>query len=245
MGPALFQEIAPCPFISTLAEHSYPAPWGGSAFVSNESRVYTVTGAMVSDGWTNPCSSKVPASAVAVSMRIFVALGAGDGTLYIAPGSWPPGTGSPLLVFHTNEFLVEEAVITLDQSGQVRLTALGGGADLFVEILGYFLADPDGVGPAGPAGPPGPPGPQGLQGLTGPQGPPGTGIQYLSGVQTFPKAGQLTIMNQSIRVDSLVLVNYVGGSKGNVCSVVDQGSGWATFSGSPNKSFRFVIINSQ
>ena len=44
MGPALFQEIPRCQFISTLAGDQYPSPWGGPAFVANESRTYSVIG---------------------------------------------------------------------------------------------------------------------------------------------------------------------------------------------------------
>jgi hypothetical protein len=71
----------------------------------------------------------------------------------------------------------------------------------------------------------------------------GGGIRYLSGVNTFPPGGEITIMNSNIDEDSLLLINYVNGSKGNACAVEDQGDGWATFSGSPNKDFRFVVIN--
>src|SRR5512132_4029349 len=32
MGPALFQEIAPCKLVSTVAADQYPEPWGGPIF---------------------------------------------------------------------------------------------------------------------------------------------------------------------------------------------------------------------
>jgi hypothetical protein len=108
------------------------------------------------------------------------------------------------------------------------------------------------AGPSGPQGPPGdsgiqgpagPQGPPGPQGATGPAGPAGFGIQSLSGVETFPPGGQLTVMNAGIQASSLILVNYVNGSKGNACTVEDQGSGWVTLSGSPNKQFRYVVMN--
>jgi hypothetical protein len=71
----------------------------------------------------------------------------------------------------------------------------------------------------------------------------GGGVEYLSGVNTFPPGGQITIMNAHISEESLLLVNYVNGSKGNACAVEDQGDGWAKFSGSPNKDFRYVVLN--
>ena len=83
-------------------------------------------------------------------------------------------------------------------------------------------------GPPGPAGPTGPPGPMG----------PGA-----SGVYTFPPGGEITINDPAIKASSLVIVNYVNGSRGNACAVDDQGNGWATFSGSPNKDFRYIVLD--
>jgi len=62
-------------------------------------------------------------------------------------------------------------------------------------------------------------------------------------VLTFPPGGSITIQNANISVSSLITVNYVNGSRGNACAVDDQGEGWVTLSGSPNKDFRFVIFN--
>ena len=62
MGPALFQEIPPCQFISTLESDRYPAPWGGPAFERNESRTYQVVGVMEDGDWKNPCSLVVPST---------------------------------------------------------------------------------------------------------------------------------------------------------------------------------------
>lgn len=42
---------------------------------------------------------------------------------------------------------------------------------------------------------------------------------------------------------SHLIANYVNGSKGNACAVDDQGNGWATFSGSPSKQFRYIVID--
>jgi hypothetical protein len=87
------------------------------------------------------------------------------------------------------------------------------------------------------------PGPQGPTGPQGPQGIQGEGITFLSGVETFPPGGQLTVNNVKIRATSLLIVNYVNGSRGNACAVDDQGDGWAKISGSPNKQFRYIVID--
>jgi hypothetical protein len=379
MGPALFQEMAPCRFISTLAEDQYPAPWGGPAFYANEWRFYQATGAMRSGDWKNPCEFKIPANALALAARVSVKDADGHGTIYLAPGTWQPTSGMPALEFHQGDVVLEESA-TMLRAGGFKMMSSGAGTNIVVDLLGYFIPDPDGAGlqgepgPAGPqgaigptgpqgsqgaAGPigpqgevgltgpqglqgeigpvgpqgsqgeAGPTGPQGLQGLQGPQGeigpigptgpqgeigpigptgpqgeigpigptgpqgeigpigptgpqgeigpigptgpqgdigpigppgpqgdigpigPPGpkgdkgdtgTGIQFISGVETFPPGGKITINNPAITASSLLIINYVNGSRGNACAVEDQGGGWAQFSGSPNKDFRYIVI---
>jgi hypothetical protein len=379
MGPALFQEIPPCQFISTLESDQYPAPWGGPAFQKNESRSYQVAGYMGDGDWKNPCSLVVPTNALAVAVRIYVKQPDGDGTVYLAPRSWAPAGGLPILAFHKGDAVVEEGAMMI-RGGGFTLSSFGAGTDLVVDLLGYFLEDPDGagpqgeqgpagpqgaqgvagpqglkgdaglpgpqgeIGPAGPQGPtgdqgvagaqgevgpigpqgptglqgpigltgaqgdrgamgpagpegpigpdgpqglqgdpgaqgvpgdPGPAGPQGPQGLTGvqgdvgpagpqgepgpagpagatgpqgpigpivPQGPPGS-IAGASGVLTFPPGGHLTVNDSRVTNASLIIAWYVGGSLGNACSVDSQSNGSVTFSGSPNKSFRYLVIN--
>ena len=425
MGPALFQEIAPCQLISTLEADHYPAPWGGPAFDVNETRVYYPAGELTAGTWVNPCFGKVPSGAMAVALRVRLTGGTDDGIVYIAPAAWGPKAGAPIFAFQKNDLAIEE-ISMMVRGGGFSLTTADAGADLVVDVTGYYLLDPNGsgpkgekgepgeigaqgpMGPAGPSGAPGPNGemglpglqgeagpmgpqgttgpqgpigpmgekgeiglqgerglqgeigltgpqgatgpqgptgpmgdkgdtglqgpmglqgpqgetglqgatgpqgpvgpmgdkgdtglqgpmglqgpqgdtglqgatgpqgpmgekgdkgdigPQGLQGETGPagpqgqqgvQGPPGpigpqgpkgdigVGITFLSGVETFPPGGTIRIYNSSIQSSSLITVNYVGGSKGNACSVDDQGDGWADISGSPNKQFRYVVFD--
>jgi hypothetical protein len=190
MGPALFQEMPPCRLISTLAEDAYPAPWGGPSFTANETRYFQVTGTMRAGDWKNPCEDRVPSGALAVAMRIRVFEADGDGTIYVSPSSWAAIAGLPVIVFQAEDVardkpLIEETAMMIRGSGGFHLASAGAGSNLTVDILGYFIADPDGAGPQGEMGPPGPtgpqgdPGPVGLQGEigplgpTGPQGPPG------------------------------------------------------------------------
>ncbi|HEX7828598.1 MAG TPA: hypothetical protein VF787_03045 [Thermoanaerobaculia bacterium] len=400
MGPALFQEIPPCRFISTLDADQYPAPWGGPAFVKDESRLYTVSGEMRTGEFTNPCSYVIPSNALAVATRVYVQSPDGDGSIYLTPAAWPPAAGMPILEFHGEDAVIEEGAVMTRGAG-FSLASIGAGTDVVVDLLGYFIEDPDGqgpqgeqgltgpqgpkgepgvagaqgevgpmgpqgpkgdqgvagaqgeigpmgpqgpkgdqgvagaqgeigpmgpqgpkgdqgvagaqgevgpmgqqgpqgeqgvagaqgeigpmgptgpqgpqgekgvagvpgeVGPIGPTGPTGPEGavgpqgpagatgPQGLQGVPGPQGPQGpegpqgpkgengTGILCVSGVETFPPGGTITVYNSKIHSTSLLIVNYVNGSRGNACATENQGHGWATFSGSPNKQFRYIVI---
>lgn len=343
MGPALFQEIAPCRFISTLEADQYPAPWGGPKFGKDESRKYQVMGLMREGDWNNPCSEAVARDAVAVAVRIHVQDAEGDGTVYLAPAAWPATAGLAIFGYHEGETAMEETAMMI-RGGGFTLASIGAGTDFTVDILGYFVEDPDGhgvkgdrgpagqqgpqgepgitgmPGPAGPIGPQGPQGeiglqgvagptgpqgpqgelgPQGLQGergpagpagevgpagapgapgaegpqgpvgATGPQGPAGAigpqgpqgpmgpvGPQGPQGPQgtagsfggassthTFPPGGRLTINDSRITTTSLVLPWYVGTSHGNAIAVDSVSDGSVTFSGSPNKSFRYLVVN--
>ena len=170
MGPALFQEIPPCRFISTLEADQFPAPWGGPAFKAWEARTYSVHGHMVNGLWTNPCSERIPKQALAVMARVRVTDGTGEGTIYLAPATFEPQRGYPVLNFHALENAMEESAV-MNRSG-IQVYAHQAGANVVVELLGYFLPDPDmsKVGAPGPAGPQGEPGPQGLPGEPGLQG---------------------------------------------------------------------------
>jgi hypothetical protein len=183
MGPALFQEIPPCQLISTLAEDNYPAPWGGPAFTVDESRNIRVIGDLRTGFWQNPCAYKVPSNALAVSLRLTVKEPAGDGILYLAPSTWYAAAGLPVLAFHQGDAVMEESAMML-KGESFQILSASAGTDLVVDVLGYFIEDPDGAGKpgaqgeTGPMGPSGPAGPQGLQGLTGAQGEVGpTGAQ--------------------------------------------------------------------
>jgi hypothetical protein len=68
-------------------------------------------------------------------------------------------------------------------------------------------------------------------------------MRYLSGVKCFPSNGKLTVNLSAIDSDSLLLANYVMGSHGTEITVDDQGSGWATFTGTAGKKFRFIVFD--
>ena len=206
MAAAVFQEVTPCKLVSTLANDGYPAQWGGPKLASNESRIYAAAGSLSEGVWVNPCSGVVPAAAPAIAVRVTVSNGDGDGTIYLAPSSWSPAAGLPVVQFTQGATKSEEGGVMLANGSFVAL-AWNAAADLQIEVLGFFLEDklqelamkggPKGdkgePGPQGPTGepgaigPPGPPGPQGLTGDTGAQGPQGaagpTGPQGPAGAQ--------------------------------------------------------------
>lgn len=192
MGAAVFQEIAPCRLMSTLEADAFPVPWGGPKLQANESRTISAAGSLSNALWINPCSGKVPVSAAAIAIRTNVTNGDGEGTLYAAATPWSAVGGLPIAKIHADQATLEEGGIMLrDQA--FTLTAHAAGADLTVDIVGYFLEDPlheqemqaGAVGPTGPTGPQGDAGeagPAGVQGEIGPQGAIGpTGPQGLQG----------------------------------------------------------------
>ena len=94
LGPAIFQEIVPCRFISTLEADRYPIEWGGPAYAANESRSYRPTGEMVSANFTNPCSMQIPVESLAVAARVFATgtkstKSVGNTVVWLTPGHDP------------------------------------------------------------------------------------------------------------------------------------------------------------
>jgi Collagen triple helix repeat (20 copies) len=192
MAAAIFQEIAPCKLVSTLKVDGYPAQWGGPKFALNESRIYAATGSLSDGVWVNPCSGLVPDGAAAIAVRATVSNSDGDGTLYIAPSSWSPVAGLPIVQFKQGVTTVEEGGAMLAGGSFVALP-WNACADLQIEVLGFFLedklqkeamiggpkgdkGDPGALGPQGPAGAAGPQGeqgPAGAAGAAGAQGPAG------------------------------------------------------------------------
>jgi hypothetical protein len=87
-------------------------------------------------------------------------------------------------------------------------------------------------------------GTQGPQGPMGPQGPQGVpGITMSVGTATFPPPGHITISDSSIRANSVILVMYIEISNGNALGVASQKNGSFVATGSPNKPFKYVILN--
>jgi len=195
MAAALFQEIAPCRLVSTLKIDGYPAQWSGGKLAQNESRVYAAAGSLSDGTWTNPCNGQVSDDAAAVAVRVTASNADGDGTFYFAPSSWTAVAGLPLVEIKQGQTTVEEGGVML-ANGSFIVLAWNAGADVQIDVLGYFLEDklqkaamaggpkgdkgdagePGAIGPQGAPGAGGPTGPQGEQGpagAIGPQGPVG------------------------------------------------------------------------
>ncbi len=184
LGPAIFQEIVPCRFISTLEADRYPIEWGGPAYAANESRSYRPTGEMVSANFTNPCSMQIPVESLAVAARVFATgtkstKSVGNTVVWLTPGHdlAPADKLSKIALIPGEQSMNEASVVLKDK--MFTVTSQAGGADLVIDIIGYFIADPylNGAqgpkgdrGDIGPAGPAGPAGAQGLQGEKGEQG---------------------------------------------------------------------------
>jgi len=181
VGPAIFQEIVPCRFISTLEADNYPAQWGGPAFNPNESRGYRPVGEMVDGAFTNPCSNQIPVESLAVAARVYATgtkstKSVGSTVVWLTPGhdTAPPDKLSKITLIPGEQSMNEASVVLKDK--MFTMTAQHGGADLVVDIIGYFITDTWGNGAQGPkgdtgaTGATGPAGPQGLQGDKGDKG---------------------------------------------------------------------------
>jgi len=216
LGPAIFQEIVPCRFISTLDADKYPVEWGGPALSPNESRSYRPVGELVSGSFTNPCSNMIPQESLAIAARVWASgtkstKSVGNTVVWLTPGHdvASPDHLSKIALRPGEQSMNEASVVLKDH--MFSITAQTGGADLQVDIIGYFIADPylngaqgpkgdtgatGATGPAGPAGPQGEKGADGAQGAKGDKGDNGaqglqgekgdkgdTGAQGLQGIQ--------------------------------------------------------------
>lgn len=180
VGPAVFQEIVPCRFISTLNADHYPADWGGPSFAPNESRSYVPTGTLVSGDFVNPCSDRIPVESLAVAARIWAsgsksAKSSEDTIVWLTPGHGAaPDKLSKIAVRKEIKTMAEASVVLRDR--MFTVTAQNVGADLAIDIIGYFLPDTYGIGAkgdkgdAGAVGATGPAGPQGEAGAKGDKG---------------------------------------------------------------------------
>lgn len=174
MGPVLFQEIAPCKWISTLDADNYPPEFGGEAFTPYERRSYAVTGLLTAPQsgqlaaaamFVNPCSEQIPTEARAVAVRVHTVAPDNEGTVWLAPTYWGIyGTGDMAKIraldFHPNMTLVEESGVMIG-GGQITVEVQNSRTDLVIEVLGYFEDDPELSDLGSLVGPPGPQGEKG------------------------------------------------------------------------------------
>lgn len=148
MGPVLFQEIAPCTLASTLTADQFAAPWGGPKLNAFENRTFVARGYLSSSDFVNPCSGAIPTDARAIDIRIHALNPDAAGSLALSWGSLAPAAGFRALDYPaaaTNA--MEEAGVMLDANGSFTLHTTAP-TDAVIEVLGYFIADPQKPQPA-------------------------------------------------------------------------------------------------
>jgi hypothetical protein len=366
LPPTLFQEIVPCRLVSTFEEDKYAKQWGPGPYAVNETRAYAATGMLIDGDFINPCSEQVPVNAVALALRLDSRNSLENGTLWLSPAE-TAAVRMPALPFHAAAEAQDEADVLL-HDGRFAMTA-DAATHLTVDVIGYFIPDPNGVGaqgergekgergdrgetgaqgsvgPQGPkgdagaegsVGPQGPKGDAGAQGSVGPQGPKGDkgeigangaqgakgdkgdrgetgangaqgakgdkgdrgengangaqgakgdkgdrgetgangaqgargeqgpmgpqgpkgdkgdqgpagtpGISMVTGNRTFPPPGEITIYDSSITTNSAIILVYAEVSNGNALGVASQRNGSFVATGSPNKPFKYIILNAR
>ncbi len=99
-------------------------------------------------------------------------------------------------------------------------------------------------GDAGAQGTQGDRGPMGPQGPQGPRGTPGI-LASSGGPYVFPPGGTLVITDGTVNVNSFVIPVYEEVSNGNAIAIESVSNGRFVASGSPNKPFRYIVINIQ
>ena len=177
--PTVFQEIAPCRLSSTLEGDHYDTPWGGPAYLPNQTRFYPSRGVLETATFVNPCSIAIPNNAIGVVGRFRVTSHDGDGELHLDPSAPDNPNATLVLKFRKGEALMFEAGVMLTSAGTFGVSTWYAGADVTMDVLGYLLPDPAPAGAKGDKGDPGPKGdagekgPKGDEGEVGPAGPKG------------------------------------------------------------------------
>jgi hypothetical protein len=189
--PTVFQEIAQCRLTSTLKQDAYDVPWGGPAYLSNESRRYLGRGVLATPVFVDPCSESIPPDALGIVGRFTVTPGEGDGEVHVDASEASSANATTVFKFKKNQVLMFEAGVLFAADGSFDVATWYAGADVTIDVLGYLLPDPapagakgdkgdtgdtgaigatGATGPKGDQGDTGPAGPQGAAGATGPKG---------------------------------------------------------------------------
>ena len=181
--PTVFQEVAPCRLVTTLPLDRFDAPWGGPAYLPNDSRHYPSRGVLQTATFENPCSESVPLEAIGIVGRFEVTPGDGDGEVHIDPFEAAASNATTVLKFKKGEVLMFEAGVMFGPDGTFSVATWNAGADLTIDVLGYLLPDPaPAAGPKGDKGDKGDTGATGAQGDKGDKGDTGaTGAQGAKG----------------------------------------------------------------
>jgi hypothetical protein len=132
---SVYQAIVPCRMVDTrkTTAQGYPPPYGTPAFGTGEQRTFTVTGPIASG---NPCAGAVPAGVGALAANVTVVNAAGIGDIRLGPGTATPTTSTQNFV--GGETLANSTIVSVSID-QVTARMGGAGADVLIDVLGYYL----------------------------------------------------------------------------------------------------------
>jgi hypothetical protein len=132
---SVYQAIVPCRMVDTrkTTAQGYPPPYGTPAFGTGEQRTFTVTGPIASG---NPCAGAVPAGVGAIAVNVTVVNAAGIGDIRLGPGAATPTTSTQNFV--GGETLANSTIVSVS-SDQVTARMGGAGANVLIDVLGYYL----------------------------------------------------------------------------------------------------------
>lgn len=200
-GRAIFQTIVPCRLVDTRETQKFDPAHGAPSLLPGETRSYAVTGTLPAENGcslsqrrlSDPDSREIPTGIIGLSLRVSVVNSEtppSAGVLVAGPGELGSTHSFAFWYGYVGEAIAnfQEGLVAVDKPNDtLRVTLLpGAGADVAVDVLGYFLTDPQSgrAGPVGPQGDQGEKGDKGDPGLQGPKGDPGLqGPQGEPGVQ--------------------------------------------------------------
>jgi hypothetical protein len=118
-----FYTLTPCRMIDTRNPNG---PLGGPALAAGQTRSFTVAG---------QCG--IPSTARAISVNATAVAPTGLGVLSFFPACLPD-TGTSTLNYNTGRDRANNAVITLDSSGSLKVYCGGFGTHMVLDVNGYF-----------------------------------------------------------------------------------------------------------
>ena len=186
----VYVPVTPCRLVDT--RNTYAAVYqNGGPFTTSEIRSYTL------QGGNGVCMTQLPPSVTpgAVMLQVYaLPIPGASGDVEVLPQGGTFGSTSTLVYLFNNTITSSSTASRVNiLNNQIDVQVRGGGANLAMDVVGYFQLVPGVAGPTGPTGATGATGPTGAAGAqgatgatgdTGAAGPTGaTGAMGVQGVQ--------------------------------------------------------------
>ena len=163
----VYVPVTPCRLVDT--RNTYPAVYQNAGpFTTSEVRTYTL------EGGNGVCLTQLPSGLQpgAVQMQVYaIPVPGANGDVEVLPQGGTFGSTATLVYLANNAFTSSSTTSRVNIiNNQIDVQVRGGGANLAMDVVGYFQLVPAVAGPTGPTGPTGATGATGASGADGATG---------------------------------------------------------------------------